>query len=168
VDLSTNIPGPVTKTQPTRRRFPSGGYSMIGDDRAKALAGADMPSYVRLMFACFAKANVNGHCPFAPGEMKKTLGGEAIQRSAVRWALCKLISQGIAAPESTTRCVVLDASLYSRGDNRPWTCQVHGERSQLKWVHGLGWELKPGSWDKWLGDPRTLAAIQGVQTSCTA
>jgi hypothetical protein len=172
MDLDTSITEPAAEGRATRYRFPSGAFGMVGDDGAKALAGdTEIPSYMRLLFACFAKANVNGHCRFEPGEMKRLLAGndgEPAQRSGIRYALGKLKAWGIIAPESTARCVVLDSVLYRRADNRHWSCDTHrdhpdlkGDHSDLKWVHGLGWEGHAGEWDEWLHRPEAREMITG-------
>jgi hypothetical protein len=145
---------------------------MFGDVRSKALsAEAGMDPYVRLMFACFAKANVYGHCPFEDREMKRVLArddGTPAHRNVVRSALNKLIRLGIAAPGSTTRCVVLDASLYQRGDNRHWSCSEpsHADRLDYRWVHGLGGWVHGDDWDDWLQRPEgremVSAALKGA------
>jgi hypothetical protein len=126
---------------------------MVGDDAANDFAAdTSVPSYMRLMLACFARANVKGHCAFRPGEMKRLLAGrdgELAQRSSTRYALGRLKAWGVIAPESTTRCVVLDSRLYQRADNRHWVCSEPGHKD-LKWVNGLGWEDEPGDWDGWL------------------
>lgn len=141
--------------KPGSQKFPKGFYSMQGDDELYELAGnTSIPTATRVQFAAMARGNIWGHAGFAPGELGRIVRIGKNNRTQLNKAISDLKSWGVAAPESTSRCIVLSAALYRRGD-RNWThCQEpsHQERTERMWVLRMGWEPATGFYQAALDD----------------
>lgn len=141
--------------KPGTQRFPKGFYSMQGDEELYELAGnTSIPTATRVQYAAMARGNIWGHAGFAPGELGRIVKIGRNNRTQLNKAISDLKSWGVAAPESTSRCIVLSAALYRRGD-RNWThCQEpsHHDRTERVWVLRMGWEPSPGYYQAALDD----------------
>lgn len=176
-DMVPRSPGKTggRRNQNGKMWFPTGRYSMQGDDELIALAQLrprkgekGIPVFVRIMFAAMGRGNIWGHAAFAPGELARLIGLGNNSRTIVKGGVQDLVKVGLAAPESTPRCVVLSAALYRRGDYSEVECQEpgHQDRSRRLWVSHLdpamgdGWEPNEGDYQGILnrGEGSRLAA----------
>jgi hypothetical protein len=143
---------------------------MQGDAELYTLAGnRAIPVATRVMFAAMARGNIWGHAGFAAGELARIIRLKN-NRATLNKAIRDLASWGVAAPESTSRCIVLSAALYRRGDSKDKPCEEpsHQDRTNRMWLSklgaelGHGWESEPGDYQKALdrGAGPTLAAMR--------
>src|SRR5689334_16635447 len=119
------------------KRFLEGYFSMQGDAELSALAAnTSAPVAVRILWAAMARGNVWGHAGFLPGELARSIGLGDNSRRTLNKAIKELISWGIAAPESTSRCILLSAALYRRADRNYKPCDeaTHKGYTDRMWI----------------------------------
>jgi hypothetical protein len=106
----------------------------------------------RLYLLAVSRMNKWGHCPFRPGELLRLLN---VSRPTFRKAMRTLQSAKLIAPESTALCVALSSQAIRRNDRSEKRCAEpsHLDTQECMWVHGKGWEHKPGYWQGILDDP---------------
>jgi hypothetical protein len=168
-----------TEAERIRNRdwFPSGCWSGLSDQRITGLMSEHPRLPWELVMICASKSNRWGHARFNPGELEGLLG-LSVSGKGVYKLLRRLSEAGAIAPESTPLCVVLDASLYRRDDNRTWTCKEpkHADRRKQKWANfgGFGWEHHRNEWNdliaEGLSPEDALAKIKArnaAEASCT-
>lgn len=130
-----------------RQRFLGGFFSMQGDMELYEPAGnTAIPTATRVQFAAMARGNIWGHAGFAPGELARIVRVGKNNRKQLNEAIKHLISWGVAAPNSTSRCIVLSSALYRRADRNRKLCEGPGHANvrERMWVSKLGWEHHPG------------------------
>jgi hypothetical protein len=129
------------------KRFPEGYFSMQGDAELSELAAnTSAPVAVRILWAAMARGNVWGHAGFMPGELARLIGLGSNSRKTLNKGINDLISWGVAAPGSTSRCLILSAVLYRRADRNLQQCDEpsHKEYADRMWVSRIGMEPAPG------------------------
>jgi hypothetical protein len=129
------------------KRFPEGYFSMQGDAELYELAGnTPAPVAVRIQWAAMARGNVWGHAGFKPGELASLIALGNNSRRTLNKGISDLIAWGVAAPTSTSRCILLSAALYRRADRNRKFCEEpkHEGYADRMWVARIGLEPQPG------------------------
>jgi hypothetical protein len=151
--------------------FPDSFYSMQADKELEAFGMATtLPTAFRLYLLAVARVNRWGHCPFHRGELRTLLG---VSQPTLRQAMNSLESTKMTSPESSSLCVVLSARAIRRADRSDVRCTEpdHFGKQELMWIHGHGWEDKPGDWHQALNHPQQrqqiVAAVTRMRTTVT-
>ena len=123
-----------------------------------------LPTAMKLYFICLARTNRWGHAPFIPGELGRLLGG--VTPKTRKDAIKSLKYARIAAPESTSLCIVLNCELSRRADRATHTCiePTHLDRQRFLWGSSFGWEDEPDAWHSTINDPELRELVIARRT----
>jgi hypothetical protein len=110
-----------------------------------------LPTAMRVNYACLARMNRWGHCPFMRGELRTMLG---VTVNTLKKSLESLRRGRLIAPQSSAMCVVFNAEAVRRNDRATHLCteETHAGLQQCMWMRSSGWETGPGEWDGMIND----------------
>lgn len=91
----------------------------------------NLPHPLRVAALAYARPSPNGHIRMFPGDIQAALvdvsTGELPSERTVRRAVATAVEYGLLAAGSTTKCLILPASVYLGLGNQYAPCQVCGE-----------------------------------------
>lgn len=141
---------------PKPKYFAEGTWSILSDRYGEKFIAVNpqLPTWRRLEILCMARANVYGHASFEGGEAELARllpgrNGKLPDARSIRRARRQLVEYGLAAPQSTARCIVLPASEHHRPPGGKTLCTEpgHGDRRDRVWINPrAGWERETGEW----------------------